>query len=676
MRLLAIMSLVFFLCCTAWESIAPRIAYGDNSRNARINVPVLSCKEVKLRLNAMLDLHFFYKEFNEDLSKKTFKKIFETMDPYKVYFIKSDIKAFMHLENSIGKNIENNSCNFILEIYNVFLKRVHERTEYTKLFLSKPFDFAKPDYLPIGKPDWSVNINEANERLKKRIKLQYLSAKMNEDESAKVRERLLKSYIKSEKKYTEFDDDKIYSIFLNSFALAMDPHSAHMLPLDHDSFVIHISNKLEGIGAQLQEKDGFIIIRSLVQGGVAQKDGRLKANDRIIAIDPGNGSGLQDLNDLDVEQTVELVRGKKGTYVRLVVLRKNQKGNERLNILLTRDEIDLKDDEVKTSVIENGSKKIGVIKVSTFYTDLKCKIKIFSQCHGVAYDIEQGLRKLTNRGVEGVLIDLRNNGGGDFPESIRLTGLFIPNGTAVQTIDKNQSVKRQLIGESNWLYRGPLVVLINKYSASASEIFAGAIQDYSRGIIVGDKSTYGKATVQVVQEIPGSLGRRSDGALKVTQSKFYRPSGNSNQLNGVQSDIIIPDMLDAYEIGENQLDFALPSDSIPAAKNFKPLQNLSPLIAKLKSLSQERILKNSKFLEVISKIDKYNKEKKHPMLLTKEYAKSLEDQENPKDIKDKEGNNVDEIVSQNDLIIQEALNITSDSIKLTENKSLWIGMGN
>ncbi|BBH52615.1 carboxy terminal-processing peptidase [Fluviispira sanaruensis] len=676
MRIVANMFLAFLLCCLAWESIAPKIAYGDNSKNARIIASVLSCREVKLRVNAMLDLHFFYTEFNEDLSKKTFKKIFDLMDPSKVYFIKSDIKSFSYLENSLNKKIENNNCDFLFEIFSLFLKRVGERIEKTKFFLAKPIDFSKPDYIPSGKIDWSSNFTEADERMKKRVKIQYISSENLEEDSAKIRERLLKSYLKLEKKYKDFDDDKIYSLLLNSIALAMDPHSAHLLPADHDSFVIHISNKLEGIGAQLQEKDGYIVVKSLVQGGVAQKDGRLKAKDRIIAIDPGNGTGLKDLSDLDVEQTVNLVRGNKGTSVRLVVLRKTLKGNERLNIILVRDEIDLKDDEVKTKVVENGNKKIGVIKISTFYTDLKCKVKIFSQCHGVSYDVEQGLKKLLAKGVDGILIDLRNNGGGDFPESIRMTGLFVPSGTAVQTLDRNQVIKKQQISESSWLYKGPLIVLINKYSASASEIFAGAIQDFSRGIVIGNKSTYGKASVQVVQEFPGSHGRRSDGALKVTQSKFYRPSGKSNQLVGVQSDIIIPDILDAFEIGEEQLDFALPLDSIPPAKNFRPLLNLSGLIGKLKLLSQERIIKNIKYREIIAKIERYNIEKKQPMLLSKEYVKSLEEKENPRDMKEKEGDSGDEIVFQNDLLMQEALNITSDSIKLTENNSLWIGMGN
>jgi carboxyl-terminal processing protease len=284
----------------------------------------------------------------------------------------------------------------------------------------------------------------------------------------------------------------------------------------------------------------------------------------------------------DVEHAVNLIRGPKGSNLKLIVLRKTNFGNEKLNISLTRDEIDLKEDEVKSDVFQTNIAKIGILKIPTFYTDLKCKTKLFYQCKGVSFDVEKNLKKLVQSDIKALVIDLRNNGGGDFPESIKLTGLFIPNGTAVQTLDKNRQIKILSIEESGWVYKGPLVVLINKYSASASEVFSGAIQDYQRGIIVGDKSTYGKASVQIVQEIPGTKGRKTDGALKITQSKFYRPSGISNQIFGVQSNITIPNTLETFDIGENQLDFALPRDTISPAKSFKPLHELSFMINKLK----------------------------------------------------------------------------------------------
>ena len=674
MRLLATLLLALTFCCLHGVTFTPQLAYGENSKNARTFPPLLNCQETKSRIDSMLDLHFYYSEFNEELSSRTLKKIFETMDPGKIYFIKPDIISFENSEKNIDKKLKLNNCIFLFDINKLFIKRVHERTEKAKLILTKQIDFSKPDFISTAKLDWSANSDEANERIRKRIKLQFLTTKENNETELKVRERLIKNYTRIEKKYQEIDNDKLYSILLNSFALSMDPHSAHMLPSDHDSFVIHISNKLEGIGAQLQEKDGYIVVRSLVQGGVAQKDGRLKPKDKIVAVDPGNGEGLQDLIDLDVDQAVNLIRGKKGSNLKLVVLRKTNFGYEKININLIRDEVDLKEDEVKTEIYQSSNGKIGIIKIPTFYTDLKCKTKIFAQCKGVSYDVEKGLRKLSQEGINSLLIDLRNNGGGDFPESIKLTGLFIPNGTAVQTLDKSHSIKRQSIDESSWIYKGPLVVLINKYSASASEIFSGAIQDYARGIIVGDKSTYGKASVQIVQEIPGTQGRKTDGALKVTQSKFYRPGGTSNQKFGVQSNINIPSILEAYDIGEEQLDYALQADSIPQAKGFKPLQDLSFLVNRLKLISKERILKNKKYQELLAKIDKMKSEKNKNLPLTFEFAKIIEEQENPRDQNDEESENDNSIINQNDLQLIEAINITSDSIKLSGNQHYWVGM--
>lgn len=676
MRLLGTLLLALTFCCLRGEAFTPQLAYGENSRNARTITPLLNCQETKSRIDSMLDLHFYFSDFNEELSKRTSKKIFETLDPGKIYFIKSDIVSFENTERNIGKKLKQNNCTFLFDINKLFLKRVHERSEKAKSILAKQLSFSKPDFISNIKQDWSSSTEEANDRIQKRIKLQFLTTKENNETEQKARERLLKNYLRIEKKHQEIDNDKLYSILLNSFALSMDPHSAHMLPSDHDSFVIHISNKLEGIGAQLQEKDGYIIIRSLVQGGVAQKDGKLKPKDKIIAVDSGNREGFQNLIDTDVEQAVNLIRGKKGSALKLVVLRKTSIGNEKFNINLIRDEIDLKEDEVKTEVFSSSNGKIGIIKIPTFYTDLKCKTKIFAQCKGVSFDVEKGLKKLTQEGINGLLIDLRNNGGGDFPESIKLTGLFIPNGTAVQTLDKSHTIKRQAIDESNWIYKGPLVILINKYSASASEIFSGAIQDYARGIIVGDKSTYGKASVQIVQEIPGTQGRKTDGALKVTQSKFYRPGGSSNQKFGVQSNILIPSILEAYDIGEEQLDYALPSDSIPPAKGFKPLQDLSFLINRLKLLSKERLLKNKKFQELLTKIEKMKRDRNKNLPLTKEFAKTIEEQENPHDQNEDEIDKENSIISQNDLQLIEAIHITSDSIKLSGNQHFWVGMSN
>ncbi|WP_338637308.1 carboxy terminal-processing peptidase [Spirobacillus cienkowskii] len=662
MRLKMILLFAFVFYCLNEGTETPLLAYEQNPRIARTNHAILSCKEVKARIETMLILHFQFNELNNDLAKRAIIKLFESLNPEKIYFLKSDILNF---KSDIKKNLNENECGFIFDVKKILKSRVMERNLKIKNILSTPIDLKKTEYINITKKNWSESEYEANEKIRKKIKLQFLTNKENEESEKLVRVRLQKSYERFEKNIESINTDKLFHIFLNSFAISLDPHSIHMMPTDHESFIIHISNKLEGIGTQLQEKDGYIIIRSLVPGASAEKMGKLQVNDKILAVDINDGKGFYDLLDASVEDAVNLIRGKKGTTLKLLIQRNTENIIKKFPVTLVRDEIELKDELVKTEIVNLENKKIGIIKIPSFYTDLKCKSKFFLHCKGVSYDVEKELKKLSQEKVDGILIDLRNNGGGDFPESLRLTGFFLPQGTAVQTKDKNQSIRSQTIEKSKSYYMGPLVVLINKLSASASEIFVGAVQDYGRGIIVGDKNTFGKATVQIIQEIPGIKNRKTDGALKITQSKFYRPAGESNQKYGVLSNIIIPNNLEIYEIGENFLDYALSKDAISPSKNFKPMQNLSVMINKLNKLSQDRINKDKKFQELNAKIKMLKLAKNKPIAITKENIKLIEELESPKFYLEKKNFNK-KVVSDDDLQLQEALKITLDTINLSK----------
>jgi carboxyl-terminal processing protease len=611
-------------------------------------------------MDTMLKLHYFYNDFNKELSLRTIEKIFESLDPEKLFFMQADLKSFQHVEKTMWKRLSQNNCSFLFDIHYLFLDRLDERINFAKNMLLKNIDFSILEHFSTLKLDWPQNTEEANIRMRKKVKFQLLTEQKEKEPIFKTQEKILKNYLKNQKKQHQKQSDTLYSLLLNSFAVSLDPHSAHLLPAEHDSFVIHMSNKLEGIGAQLQEEDGYIVIKKIISGGVAQKDGRLQKNDKIIAVDNGNGLGFQNLIDSEVQSAVQLIRGKKGTPITLMVLRENEK----IEISLTRDHIEMKEDDVKSALYEIKNLKIGVIKISNFYTDLKCKSKIFTPCKGMSYDVAKHLKTLKEKNIHGLIVDLRNNGGGDFPESLKLTGLFLHEGIAVQTVDKNQNIKKQQIEKSKNRYTGPLLILINKYSASASEIFSGAIQDYGRGIIVGDRSTYGKATVQIIQEIPGTHGRMIDGALKITQSKFYRPRGTSNQKIGIQSDIFIPSILDSYEIGERELDFALKTDFIPEAHGFKPIQDLSHIIEKLKILSSKRIKENKNYQELINKIYDIKKEKNKVQTLNKKSAITYLKQEKEKKDRNEENQN---LIKGKDLQFKEALNIAYDFIKISEN---------
>jgi carboxyl-terminal processing protease len=655
-----------------------QVAFGEDTLSLKpTQNQVLTCAEVRDRMNQMLDLHYLFKDFNEELSQRTFHKLFTALDPSKIFFTLQDLNHFKELKTTLGEKIQNNDCSFVFDIYDVFKQRVKSRVEKAHKILRHSLIFNPPKLMEVGKANWLYTQSELDERLTKKILFQYLSMKNDDNYSEAIKEIIDKNYNKIEKKYLNYSTDKLYSILLNSFAESLDPHSSHMLPSEQDSFNIHITNKLEGIGALLKEEDGAILVKSLIKGGVAQKDGRLKVNDRLIAVDAGDGVGYRDLSSLDLDEAVNLIRGKKGSQIKLIIIRKGLEETEKININLVRDEVDIQNENVHSIVYNYKGNSVGIIKIPNFYTDLNCKNKLFVRCEGVAYDTEQELRKLVKMGVSAVLIDLRNNGGGDFPESIKLASLFIPHGTIVQTMDKNKFKTKQDSFDYAWIYKGPLVVLINRFSASASEIFAGAIQDYERGIIVGDDHSYGKATVQVVQEISGTNGRKSDGAIKVTQNKFYRPGGSSNQRIGVRSDIFVPSINVAYDIGEGYLEYALPRDTTSSATGFKPFQDLSPLISKLKKMSAERLADNSNYKEIFAKIEKIRNEKNKPLPLTMKYIKVIEARKNADDqINEELDNNSDNfaVLDKKDEQLKEAVEITIDTVKLSANTPKWVGV--
>ncbi|WGL59347.1 carboxy terminal-processing peptidase [Pigmentibacter sp. JX0631] len=665
--------LVFIITFIFGGSFSQCLAYEENLNIARTNPSILNCEEVKNRINTMLELHYQYDQFTEELFSRTMNKMGESLDQNKIYLLQSDIENISHKAKYYLTDLSKNNCNFVFDFYKLFSKRVEERNNTIKKILTNIDKKKETEYFNANKNNWAKSYPELYRTLKSKLKLQYLkevTAKNNID----IKSKIEKKYLKFEKNLSSLDSDKLFGNFLNSFALALDPHSAHMLPNEHDSFVIHISNKLEGIGAQLIEKEGEIYIKSLVNGGVAQKDGRIKPNDKILAVDPGNGSGFQYLFDVDVDKAVSLIRGKKGSLLKMYLQRPTSKGYEKINVSLLRDEIELKDDKVNSTIIELQNIKIGVIKIPTFYTDIKCKIKLLDTCKGVAYDTEKELIKLNDNGAKGIVIDLRNNGGGDFPESIKLTSLFIPKGTIVQTLDKYHIQKKYNVEQNSWLYKGPLVILVNHLSASASEIFSAAIQDYGRGIIVGDKKTYGKGTIQIVQEIPGTFGRKTDGAVKVTQSKFYRATGKSNQMVGVETNINLPSLQEGFDTGEENQDYALSFDSILPASDFKPLKNNANLINKLNILSEKRISINEKYKSLINKINafKLGKSTLIPILssnlkLIEDYLSSKENDENLEEDNKK-------FVIDKDLQLSESILVMKDIINLPNEN--WVSYSN
>lgn len=677
-------SVTFFASSIYAKQEAPAIHTIDDAplfigRPESASKNVLNCYEAKRLVGQFLTNHYLFKTFNDELSKRTFKSLLTTFDSGKYYFTQADVKGFAAFEDKIDDNIQKTDCRFLVEVRKVYLERFAKRHVDILKTLDKPFKFDVDEEITIDrhKVAWAKDVNELDERWRKKLKFQVLNLK-DPDGEPKARERLKKRYEQAWKSLEEdVQADQIYSMFLNAFASALDPHSAYMLPEVQEDFAIRLSTQLEGIGTTLTEDNGYVTIISVIPGGPAGRDGRLRVGDKIIAVDPGDGTGVTDLIDLELSKAVRLIRGKKGTEVKLTILRKSEKGDsERIAINLIRDEVKVQSAEAKSEVMEVNGKKIGVLRLPTFYTDFVCRTKVNAECRGAAFDVLRELKKLQAKKIDGIVFDLRSNGGGDLGESLRIAGLFIPDGPLLQTVDKKRQVRVIPDPIPNVAYSGPLVILINKQSASASEIISGAIQDYARGFILGDTHTYGKGTVQGVIDIPGADNKKSNGAIKVTQSKFYRASGESNQERGIESDIVIPDLMDVADISEKRNEHVLPWDSIKPAPLFKPLQDLSALIPKLKAKSEARVSKSKEFADLKTKMEKFKSEKDKMTASLKDDKKLQAERIQEKSKRDKEREEAlsDEqaVIKKDDLQLNEAANILSDAIELTKDKTSWV----
>lgn len=638
--------------------VSPLVASGA----AGAGEPVLSCQEVRSRVAQFLDLHYLYRSFDETLSRRTYDRLFQTMDPTRSYFLASDLDALRSEEGLVHQRLKADDCSLVNKVRSLYRERLSARTQSILAQLSSPIDLDKDEMISVEKPSWAASAEELDERWRKRVKLQ-LGGLLATESEEKARQRLQKRYSLLLQAQTDRSQDEVFSQFLNAFASALDPHSSHFLPADQEDFNIRLGNRLEGIGATLREEDGYISVQQIMPGGAADKDGRLQAGDLIIAVDPGQGQGLQDVVDMELSKAVRLIRGPKGSVVILHVLRQTEDGQKRMTLEITRDAVELAASRARAEILVVDGRKLGVVRLPSFYTDFNCRGQRSLECSGASGDVYAGVKAMQQQGAEGIILDLRNNGGGDLRESILLSGLFIESGSVVQTVDRRRITRSQDDADKSVQYDGPLLVFVNKYSASASEIVAGALQDYGRALIVGDDHTYGKATVQIVQELQGTDGRPSDGALKVTQSKFYRPSGRTNQNDGVQSDIVIPSLLMAAEVGERENEYVLPADRIRPASSFAPVGDLSGLLPELRRLSTDRVSRSGDFQKLNGQIEKFRQRQRDGAVSSK--ARQSENaEEDQKEREKAKKNDPDKAYDENDFALKEAGRILLDAIRL------------
>jgi carboxyl-terminal processing protease len=555
--------------------------------------------------------HYTRQRLNEDVSKKFLQTYLEMLDFSHLFFTQKDVDELnAKYGNSIAGDVLLGTLKPAYEIYDLYTHRVDDRVANIKELLKQPIDFKSDTSIELSrqKSPWPKDEAEADQLWRGRIANELLQERLSEHPIEPPPQLVGRRYDRLTRNVHEQDKNEQMKLFLDSLAQTYDPHSEYLSKADMKNFSINMGLSLVGIGAMLRSEDGYAKIENLVPGGPAQMDGRLKVGDRITAVAQGQNEFV-DVREMRLDKVVEMIRGKKGTRVRLLVIPSDAADpSHRKNVELVRDEIKLKDQEARADIIikkdENGDPiKLGWLTLPSFYADMDRHQKSTTR------DVLALLKRLKKENIAGLVVDLRRNGGGSLEEALSLTGLFLKSGPIVQTKDYNGSIRVSSNPDPGIAYSGPMVVLISRQSASASEIFAAALQDYGRAVIAGDKSTFGKGTVQTILPIgrfASLLGSASDedGALKLTIQKFYRVAGGSTQLHGVASDIVLPSLSDLPEFGEGALKNPLPYDEVPKAKYTKWSDTHSLFIDQLKLRSEERIKNDPEFHYVVEDIDR------------------------------------------------------------------------
>ncbi|HET8839292.1 MAG TPA: carboxy terminal-processing peptidase [Flavobacteriaceae bacterium] len=526
--------------------------------------------------------HYSPETIDDTFSEEVYKSYIQSLDPLKRYFLASDLEEFSAYKHSIDDEIREGKVDFFNLTYNRLQQRMEESKEFYKEILSKPFDFSKEEKIVTDYKNipYAKNRKELKEHWRKQLKFSVISAYYEKKEDQKTLSEQTdtlsiksdaqleiaarKSVENSMEEYFNYADDLVrkdwFSVYLNSIVMEFDPHTTYFAPQDKDRFDIEMSGSLEGIGARLQKKDDNVTVIEIISGGPAWKDEELEVGDEIRAVKQEDEEKPVNIIGMRLDDAVDLIKGPKGTKVTLTV--KKVDGTIE-DITITRDVVVLQDTYAKSSMIEKNNHVYGIIDLPRFYFDMQDYDK-----RNAASDVKQEIMRLKEQGMDGLVIDLRGNGGGSLATVVDIAGMFIKNGPVVQVRSGEGEIEVLKDRNDQILWDGPLVILVNELSASASEILAAAMQDYKRAIIIGSEQTYGKGTVQNVVDLNAWMRNNSFGdmgALKLTTQKFYRINGGSTQLRGVHSDVVVPDRYSYIDIGEREMENPLPWDQIEPA---------------------------------------------------------------------------------------------------------------
>ncbi|MGE5401411.1 MAG: carboxy terminal-processing peptidase [Ignavibacteriales bacterium] len=613
-------------------------ALGDD--NTRVLAPEnYYKKEDELIMILLGRYHYKKTDINDSLSSTILDRYLKTLDYNRSYFLASDIADFEKYRYELDDDLKIGRLKPAYDIFNLYMERLKERQDYIHNALKKEFDFSVDEKYEFDRKNasWAKDKSELDELWRKRLKNEALNEKLKGKEWAKVSETLDKRYSSFEKRMLQLKSEDVFQLFMNQFTEAIDPHTNYLSPMTSDNFKMQMSLSLEGIGASLMNEDEYTTVKEVIPGGPAYKSKLLKVNDKIVGVAQGEEGEMVDVINKSLDDVVKLIRGPKGTLVRLQILASDAGVNAKpKEIKLVRDKIKLEEQAAKKEVIEttrNGAPyKVGVITLPAFYFDYEAQARGEKDYKSTTKDVKRLLKELKEEKVDGVIMDLRDNGGGSLQEAIDLTGLFIKKGPVVQVRNSDGSVEVGTDTDEEIFYDGPLAVLVNRSSASASEIFAGAIQDYHRGIIVGER-TYGKGTVQNLIDLnrfPKDNGAKY-GQLKVTIAKFYRVDGGSTQRLGVVPDVKFPSMIDTTEYGESSEPSALPWDKITPTQ-YEAYKKLGNIVPELNKRHEERMKNNPIFNNLFEEIQEIKEERqqKTVSLMESKRKKEQEEQEDKK----------------------------------------------
>lgn len=706
--------LLFFSCTIVpvWSADVPvQSSGGPKQSNRRLGLIA------SLTVQLLAKEHFSGRELDAKLSEQVFDEYLRTLDPSRIFFLKSDVDKFaQEYRDTIAAKAAKGNVDFAFEAFNLRSVRMKEYRDFVHEFLSKPVEYFPDETITADRTEaaWPATQEELHDLWSKRIKNDLITANLADQASAedareketkdkeegktgdvvpsaKLRtpeERILK---RADNLYTFTDAMEsidVLEAYLCSFAAVFDPHSAYMSPESGKDFDVHLSLNLSGIGAVLSQEDGYTKVVEIVAGGPASKEGHLKENDRLIEVQQDNEEPVN-VVDMPLNRVVSMIRGVEGTYVTLTILPARQGAQAAPEkVRIKRGKVPMTESAAKGKIHEfkdaDGTvRKIGVIDLPSFYIDFNALRQGDKNYRSSCHDVEAILNDFNKQNIDGLIIDLRSNGGGSLTESIDLTGLFIPDGPVVQVKDRSSIDVLKDQDGGKVLCDKPLLIMINRFSASAAEIFAAALKDYKRAVLVGDPHTHGKGTVQVVTELDRYMlflaaEKIEAGEIKLTNAKFYRINGESTQLKGVAADIVLPGLTEDEDSGERSLRFSMPWDTIPSSKYvlFKGSGAVTyELIDKLREASEKRISENPIFkalkedIKLIEEIEKRKEISLYPEKRQQEYRKIVDFQkEQDKLTRSTRSSGSSEKNKDNDgkddPYLQESLNIMNDMIRL------------